>query len=155
MTTAAAKKPETDPEDVELEPGEILLDLDELAPRRAAVKLKGERYEIRTPQEFGVEDEQVYRAELGEYTQLIRSGLGITKAEKAKLRARLDFLFDKVLLASAEAKAEFNDRQRQQVVGLFSTALLNEDGAALEATMPADMKVALQRAREISSTMGN
>jgi len=152
VTTAAKTPAEAEQsESPQSENGEvILLDLDELAPKRAEIKRAGKLYKVRTPQEFDIVEEQEFRSELGEYTDLIRKR-GLNSKEKAKLRARIDYLFEKVLIADEAERTKFNDRQKQQVVGLFSSALLNEDGAALENSMPAEQKAALQRARELSS----
>jgi hypothetical protein len=146
--TAETKQPEVSPQDDE----ETILDLDELEPVRAPVVLKGKRYEVRTPQEFDIQDEHVFRTELADFTALQQKQEKLTKGENARLRDRIEKLFDKVLIASKEDKATFNDKQKQYVVSYFQLAVRREDSAALETMAPKEMKDLMERARDLGST---
>lgn len=161
--TTAAKTPAEDLEDQEVEQPEeeYVLDMEEHAAKeRPAVLFRTDkereegkeatRYELRVPEDMGVAEEQLFRSEIGEYGGLMQSPVPLKKAERAKLELRLKHLFDKVLIAPPEIKAEFNDRQKQRVVRVFQIALLRDDAVGIESAikaLPEDV------ARTIGSTM--
>jgi hypothetical protein len=136
----AAPAPEAVDED--LEQYEPVLDLDTVVPDRPTARIKtaedreGTLYEMRLPAEFGIEEEQLFRSELREYSELME-GNALTSAAKKRLKARLNHLSQKILLAPPEVLEQLSDRQRQAVVTNFTGALFREDvGAVNQATQP-------------------
>jgi hypothetical protein len=144
VTTAARKRPAPDPEELddELDGGgeetgmEPVLEIDTLARARPTVLIKtekdreGELYEMRLPEEFGIEEDQKFRSELREFGQLMAKD-ALTAAEKKRLRARLDHMARKILEAPDEVHRALVDRQRQRIVTSFTSALFVEDASAL------------------------
>jgi hypothetical protein len=155
-TRAAAAKPsptttakgggaapdEDDEDDEELDGFEPVLELDTLAPKRPTVRIRtpenrdGELYDMRLPEEFGIEEEQLYRAELREYGELMGKDK-LTSAERKSLKARLRSLAGKILIAPGEVIGELKDRQQQAVITNFTAALFAEDATVLDDAMKA------------------
>ncbi len=134
---------------------EVVLDLDEVISDRPMVALKGKRYELRAPQEFGIEEEHEFRAKTTEFNDLQRmtdSAESLTKTQKAALRSCLDYLFNTVIIAEPDERKLFNDKARQQVLGRFTVALRTEEGAALEAMATPEIKELIKQAREVTQT---
>jgi hypothetical protein len=101
--------------------------------RTAEQKKKGEDpsvYEIRVPEDMGVAEEQAFRTELREYAELSAPGK-LTKADRAKLQARLDHLFGRVIIAPPAIREAFTDSQKKRVIKTFQLALLTEDAAGV------------------------
>ena len=123
-------------DDEETEPAPII-DIGPLcAPRPLAMfrtkeDPQGKPYEIRTPDDFGVAEDQRIRAELREYAQLSASDK-LNGEDRKRLVARLNNIFGKLLIAPAEVKAQVNDRQKAAVITVFTTALFGGDATALE-----------------------
>lgn len=124
---SAATDPMQDPmQDEELP----LLDLSESLKRAVVRGPEGTPYELRTPEEFSVEDEHLLRSELEIFSEL-QQKRNLNDNDRANLRLRLDKTFDKLIVASDAAKASFNDRQRQRVLLFFRTQWAMEDLAAV------------------------
>ena len=132
MTTKAETdtKPQTDPSDT-MQDDAPLLDLSESLKRAVVLGPDGKPYELRTPEEFSVEDEHLLRTELEQFSALQQKG-ALDKKENAKLRLRLDTAFDRLLIATDSEKAQFNDRLRQRVLLFFRTQWAREDLAAVQ-----------------------
>jgi hypothetical protein len=143
-TRKAAAKPNAKPgtEDAEqegvLEEDELeaVLDIDTLVPKRSLVRIRtpedreGQLYEMRAPEELGIEEDQLFRSELREFGQLMAKD-GLKSAEKKRLVLRLDQLCKKILLAPAEVHEALPPRKKQSIVTRFTSALFVEDAAAL------------------------
>lgn len=124
---------QTDPK-AGLEDDAPLLDLSESLKRAVVLGPDGKAYELRTPEEFSVEDEHLLRTELEQFSALQQKGT-LDKKENAKLRLRLDTAFNRLIIATDTEKAQFNDRLRQRVLLFFRTQWAQEDLAAVrEAT---------------------
>jgi hypothetical protein len=123
-------KPQTDPSDG-MQDDAPLLDLSESLKRAVVLGPDGKPYELRTPEEFSVEDEHLLRTELEQFSTLQQKG-ALDKKENAKLRLRLDTAFDRLMVASDAEKALFNDRLRQRVLLFFRTQWAQEDLAAVQ-----------------------
>jgi hypothetical protein len=122
VTTKAQAPPE--PEAPESEEGnEPLLDLETLAPKRLTIKIDGERYEIATMNDLGVQEQARRDREGTEFRELFEKKKP-SKADGERLKELLDRLFDEVCLAPEEVKARLSDYQRQQVVVTFTAAPL-------------------------------
>lgn len=145
MTTRkAAAKPNAKPstEDVEQESGvdedelEAVLDIDTLVPKRSLVRIRtpedreGQLYEMRAPEELGIEEDQLFRSELREFGQLMAKD-GLKSAEKKRLVMRLDQMCRKILDAPDEVHKTLPPRKKQSIVTRFTSALFVEDAAAL------------------------
>jgi hypothetical protein len=107
-----------------------VLDLSESLKRAIVVGPDGKSYELRTPEEFSVEDEHLLRSELEQFSALQQKGT-LDKKENARLRLRLDTAFNRLLVGSNSEKALFNDRLRQRVLLFFRTQWAQEDLAAV------------------------
>ena len=134
-----------------------ILDLEEDLPKREPFLFrtveerkagkKATQYEIRSPEEFSIEEEHEYRSRLSEYATLMAKPWDdLKKSDKAKRTQYLHYLCDSIVVAPDEIKAALSDRQRQNVIAVFQIALLTEDARAVESAMPTEM------ARRISST---
>ena len=107
-----------------------LLDLSESLKRAVVRGPDGKPYELRTPEEFSVEDEHLLRSELEMFSEL-QQKRNLNDNERANLRLRLDKTFNRLIVASDSEKALFNDRQRQRVLLFFRTQWAVEDLAAV------------------------
>lgn len=147
MTPATETDPKTptDSKDVPQDDAP-LLDLSESLQRAVVVGPDGKPYELRTPEEFSVEDEHLLRTELEQFSALQQKG-ALDKKENAKLRLRLDTAFDRLMDATDAEKAQFNDRLRQRVLLFFRTQWAQEDLAAVK-----EAQKQLERGAEDSST---
>jgi hypothetical protein len=150
-TRKTVVKPDDPQETDEAVEGEFepVLELDTLVQKRPTVRLKtpedrdGQLYEMRVPEELGIEEDQQFRSELREFGQLM-AGDKLTSAERKRLVMRLDQLCRKILVAPNEIHELLRDRQRQSVITSFTSALFVEDAAALPDLMAT---------RVLSSTM--
>lgn len=145
MTTRAAAKTkaeqgpegaEQDDAALEEDEQEAVLDIDTLVPKRALVRIRtpddreGQLYEMKAPEELGIEEDQLFRSELREFGQLMAKD-GLKSAEKKRLVMRLDQLCHKILLAPDEVHKTLPPRKKQSIVTRFTSALFVEDAAAL------------------------
>lgn len=141
----ARKTATQEPDEVEPDESEDfspVLELDTLIAKRPTVLIRtpedreGQLYEMRVPEELGIEEDQQFRSELREFGQLMGKDK-LTKAERKHLVMRLDQLCKKILVAPAEVHALLRDRQRQGIITNFTSALFVEDAAALPDLMSA------------------
>lgn len=102
------------------------LDLSESLKRGIVDGPDGKTYELRTPEEFSVEDEHLLRSELERFSGLQQKAK-LTPKEKAQLRLLLNTAFEKLFVGDAAARALFNDRKRQRVLLFFRTRWARED----------------------------
>jgi hypothetical protein len=122
---------------------EPVLELDTLAPKRAVIRIRTEKdregavYELLHPDELGIEDEQILRSELREFSQLSGKDGKLTSAEKKRVLARLDELCRKVLFAPEAVRKALPPRAKQKVVTTFTGALFADDAAAVDQAMMA------------------
>ncbi len=121
------KTPEAPVEEDDEQP---LLDLSEPLKRAVVKGPDGKAYELRTPEEFSVEDEHLLRNELEAFSQLQQKS-SLKPSESTKLRLRLDGAFNRLFIGDEAAKKKFNDRQRQRVLLFFRTQWAVEDLAAV------------------------
>jgi len=123
--------PDLPPEnDEDVDPNTLLLDFGSPTERAIGVAPNGEAYEVRALEEFGIAEDHELRRQRARFTVLNeRLKKKLTSAEAAELEHLLATLFDKVVVASDEAKKEFKDRQKQKVVMFFTVAQLGEEAA--------------------------
>lgn len=138
-TTKAATKQEPENSQQQDEPEETfepILDLDTLAPKRSTVRIRTEKdrdgtlYEMRLPEELGIEEDQRFRSELREFGKLMGKD-GLSSAQRKRLVMRVDQLCRKVLDAPDEVHQSLNDSQRKRLITRFTSALFVEDASAL------------------------
>lgn len=136
-TAATKQKPESTQKQGEPEETfEPILDLDTLAPKRSTVRIRTEKdregalYEMRLPEELGIEEDQRFRSELREFGKLMGED-GLTSAQRKRLVTRVDQLCRKVLDAPNEVHEALNDSQRKRLITRFTSALFVEDASAL------------------------
>lgn len=120
--------PQTDeqPDPVAQDEDEQYLDLSEALKRTIVRGPDGKPYELRTPEEFSVEDEHLLRSELERFSELQQLSK-LTPRQSAELKLRLNNAFEKLFIGDAAAKALFNDRKRQRVLLFFRTRWARED----------------------------
>ncbi len=133
-TPGSTEKIETAPAEVrdEMQDDEEqpFLDLSEPLKRAVLKGPDGKPYELRTPEEFSVEDEHLLRTELEMFSEL-QQKRNLDDNQRANLRLRLDKSFNRLIIATDSQKAQFNDRQRQRVLLFFRTQWAVEDLAAV------------------------
>jgi hypothetical protein len=138
-TATKAAKDTPEPEQVEVEEDEgfePVLDFDTAVRKRPTIRLRtasdrdGQLVEVRRPEEFGIEEDQRFRAELREYGALMAKDK-LTSAERKALKSRLDELARKILDTTPEILNTLRDRDRQKIVTYFTSALLVDDATAL------------------------
>lgn len=113
---------------------EPYLDLSE-ALKRAIVRGPDDKpYELRTPEEFSVEDEHLLRSELERFSELQQLSK-LTPRQSTELKLRLNNAFEKLFVGDAAAKALFNDRKRQRVLLFFRTRWAREDADAVRSAI--------------------
>jgi hypothetical protein len=161
-TTKTAPKEKIIEDEGETLNDQPVLDIDTLTPPRPFVRIKtpdnrdGELYEMLTPDELGVEEEQQLKSELREYSRLMESDK-LNKAQRQRLVTVLDQLVTEMLPgAPAEVRALLSDRKRQKVVAHFTGALFAEDNQSIAAALGSrefQQLMAQMEARENSSTM--
>lgn len=120
QTKESKETPEVEETDTSL-----LLDFSVPLKRAVGVAPNGETYEVRTVEEFGAEEEHVLKSERTRYGEL-ESKSKLNKVERAEYSELLASLFDKVVVASEEAKASFVDKHRQKVLAFFTIGQLEE-----------------------------
>lgn len=123
----AAETPSAPVEEEEKRP-DRLLDLVTLAPTRRRVLLptpakpNGEQYEIRLLEDFGIGTQQRLNVWARKYDRLLGSDDELNQAEQAELEYALGLLFEEILQAPPEFKADAPDFVKQRVVRAFSLA---------------------------------
>lgn len=126
-TPQAPQTPDPEPEEKK-EPK--VLDLTALAPNRRLVKLptaehpKGETFEIRLLDDFGIATQQKLLNWSRTYERLFNSEEDLSDDEQVRLKFVLDSLFDAVLDAPVAVKREMSDAVRSRVMTTFSLAPL-------------------------------
>ena len=110
------------------------LDLSESLKRPVVKGPDGKPYELRTPDEFSVEDEHLLRGELQRFSALQEKST-LNAKDTASLRLRLDKCFDRIIIADDSAKKLFTDRKRQKVLLFFRTGWLKEDRDTIQDAM--------------------
>lgn len=104
---------------------EPLLDLSALAPKRPKVRIRTEKnpegglYELRVPSELGIIEQQELRSEGAEFAKLWNNDK-LSPGGKNRLKKLLDQMFERVLIAPDEIKAQVKDEERQAVVVVFT-----------------------------------
>jgi hypothetical protein len=106
------------------------LDLSESLKRALIDGPDGKVYELRTPEEFSVEDEHLLRSELDRFS-FLQQQPKLNLKERAELRLRLSNTFEKLFIGDDAARALFNDRKRQRVLLFFRTRWATEDADAV------------------------
>jgi hypothetical protein len=118
----------TAPDETQVDETQVL-DLTTLAPVRPTVNIRtsdhpeGKQYELRIMDDFGIEDQQQLTREGAEFDKLWNTDKLNGKQSK-RLKMLLDNMFDRVLDAPSEIRAQLRDGQRSQVVLAFTLAPL-------------------------------
>ena len=112
-------------QEIDTEDASLLLDFSVPLKRTVGVAPNGEAYEVRTVEEFSAEEEHILKSERTRFGDL-ESKAKLYNVERAEYTKLLHSLFDKVVVASAEAQASFLDKQRQKVLVFFTAGQLGE-----------------------------
>jgi len=130
---------------------EPVLDLSTLAPVRSRINIRtkehpdGKLYELRSMDDFGIEEQQQLTRHGAEFDQLWNTDK-LNSAQRKRLKMLLDGMFERVLDAPPEVMAALTDGQRSQVVLSFTLAPLAQAAARQETQ---------EKARELDSTMAS
>lgn len=100
----------------------------DLAPERDFIKFGGNLYEIRRLDDFGIGKQRRLDRDGREFAQLWSSKDDFDEGgdDDTRLKFLLDRIFEDLLDASDDVKAEFKDAQKAKVVLDFSLAPLRE-----------------------------
>lgn len=153
MATTKTKTPPkvTAPAELDPQAAEPLVDLDE-DEARPTVRYGGALYELRTLNDFGIDDQQALTRDGREFFRLWSSDVELKRAQKQRLKMLLDRLFNEVFDAPAEIREQLADGKRAQVVLAFTLAPLARRTAELKAEAQATGPEQAEEARDDSTS---
>ncbi len=106
----------------------LLIDLDQVAPKRRTIKRGGELFELYDLSELSLRDTVRVRHESEEFVELNdpRSAKDLDDTGFARLEQLIGNIFDRLLVGSDEVKASFGEKQKMQVVEGFTAPLAGQ-----------------------------
>lgn len=115
----------------EIEEDELLLDLSEAADRPRVKGPDGKVYELKVADDYGARAWHSLQMDTVRFNEL-QEKRRLRPAEAERMESLLSSVFDRVIDAPDEAKAQFTDARKLQVIRFFHIRWLNEQGVALQ-----------------------